>query len=308
MPSPSPSISSPVSAAIIASAVSLFPTSAGRIAAFGGFAAIWVVFNLARAVADQSPIVIANADAASRLESGLFGGRLPSEYLQTRLFDPGRVDGADIVLSVVHGSFFVSPFVAAGLIWWKRRSLFRQYALVTAITFAIGLVGFALLPTAPPWLSDPDDVTRITHHVLRDTAGVSLGGDDGGTVAREGFWFEPNHLAALPSVHVAAAAPVLLVLRSFGRGALAVEAVYAMAMSYSVVYLGEHFVIDAVLGWVVALAGWGIVPRWIAKRRSSMAKTRTGMNRHREGSVTSLFQKARASPTVPSRAASSPDP
>ncbi len=256
-----------------------------------------MVFSLARAVADQSPIVIANADAAPRLESGLFGGRLPSEYLQTRLFDPGRVDGADIVLSVVDGSFFVSPFVAAGLIWWKRRSLFRQYALATAITFAFGLVGFVLLPTAPPWLSDPDDVTRITHHVLRDTAGVSLGGDDGGTVAREGFWFEPNHLAA-----------VLLVLRSFGRGALAVGAVYAMAMSYSVVYLGEHFVIDAVLGWVVALAGWGIVPRWIAKRRSSMARTRTGMNRHHEGSVTSLFQKARASPTVPSRAASSPDP
>jgi len=155
----------------------------------------------------------------------------------------------------------VTPFVAAGLIWWRRRSLFRHYALATATTFAIGLVGFILVPTAPPWLSDPDDVTRITHEVLRDTAGVSLGGDDGGTVARDGFWVEPNHLAALPSVHVAAAVLVFLALRSFGRVALAVGAVYAVAMSYSVVYLGEHFVIDVVLGWVVALVGWRLARR-----------------------------------------------
>jgi membrane-associated phospholipid phosphatase len=149
----------------------------------------------------------------------------------------------------------VTPFVAAGLIWWRRRSLFRHYALATATTFAIGLVGFILVPTAPPWLSDPDDVTRITHEVLRDTAG------DGGMVARDGFWVEPNHLAALPSVHVAAAVLVFLALRSFGRVALAVGAVYAVAMSYSVVYLGEHFVIDVVLGWVVALVGWRLARR-----------------------------------------------
>ncbi len=252
------------SAAIIASAVSLFPAIRPALAAFGGFTAIWVVFNLARAVADTTPLALAGAHAVSRWESALFGGRLPSEYLQLWLYDVGDIQVYDGALSIVYGSFFIAPFLVAGVVWWKRRSLFPRYAAATAICFGIGLVGFVLLPTAPPWLSDSDDVRRITHQVVESTTGVSLGGDGGGAVDREGFRFEPNHLAALPSVHVAAVVMVFLVLRQFGRALSLAGGVYALAMTFSVVYLGEHFVIDAVLGWVLALAGWGIARRWLA--------------------------------------------
>lgn len=250
------------SAAIVASAIHLFPAIRPALAALGGYAAVWVVFNLVRAVAEDAGLATAGAGAVARWEGALFGGKLPSATLQAAWFDPAHTRVHDVVLSLVHGSFFVVPFLVAGVLWWKRRAQFRFYMTATAVTFALGLVGFLLLPTAPPWLSEPGDVTRVTHHVLQQSTGVSFGRSDGG----DGFWFEPNHLAALPSIHVAVTVLVFAAARSFGRVAGVLGALYALTMSVAVVYLGEHFVLDAILGWVVAVAGWKVTPRVAASR------------------------------------------
>lgn len=245
------------SAAIVASAVHLFPAVLPALAALGGYAAVWVVFNLVRAVAEDAGVAVVGANAVSRLEHAVFGGTLPSAWMQEAWFDPDHVRAHDVLLSIVHGSFFVVPFVVAGALWWKRRAQFRVYARATAATFALGLIGFLLLPTAPPWMSDPGEVTRVTHHVLEQTAGVSIGRSGDGA----GFWFEPNDLAALPSIHVAATVLVFLVARSIGRLAGVLGGIYALLMTVAVVSLGEHFVLDALLGWGVALAGWNITRR-----------------------------------------------
>ena len=239
------------SAAIIASAIHLFPAIRPALAAVGGFAGVWLGFNLVRAVAEDTGLALAGVGTVADVESAIFGGQLPSEWLQSRFFDPDHIRFQDMALSLVHGSFFVVPFVVAAVVWWKRRELFRPYLIATAVTFALGLIGFILLPTAPPWMSDPDEVTRVTHHVVERTSGVSLGGDDG-----EGFWFEPNDMAAMPSVHVAVAVLVFLLAMQVGRTFAVLGGIYAVLMSVAVVYLGEHFLLDAVLGWGIAVVGW----------------------------------------------------
>ena len=83
------------------------------------------------------------------------------------------------------------------------------------------------------------------------------------------FWFEPNDLAALPSVHVAATVLVCLASLRVGRFAGVLGALYALAMTIAVVYLGEHFVLDALLGWAVALAGWNVAGRIMPNQRES---------------------------------------
>jgi membrane-associated phospholipid phosphatase len=40
------------------------------------------------------------------------------------------------------------------------------------------------------------------------------------------------------------------------RGALAA---YTLAMGWTLVYGGEHFVLDIVAGWALALAAWGLL-------------------------------------------------
>ena len=246
------------SMAIVGSLVAVFPRVRPTLAAFGAFAGVWVAFNLVRAVADNLPLALAGEHAVASFERRLFGGQLPSTWMQTRWFDRDAIGMHDVLLSIVHGSFFVVPFVVAIIVWWKHRSLFRPLLISTAIAFAIGLVGFILLPTVPPWIEQTDDVMRIAHVVLADRTGLTLSSESDDM----GYWFEPNALAAMPSVHVAATVLVFLVLRRINRVAGAIGAIYALAMTVGVVYLGEHYVLDALAGWAVALAGW-----WIARPR-----------------------------------------
>jgi len=244
------------SAAIVGSVLTLFPGVRLATFALGGYGAIWVGFNLVRAVADDAGLAVADRGVVSSIEAGLFRGALPSAWLQSTFHEPGRVQVHDVGLALVHASFFVTPFAVAVVLWWKRRTLFAQYSQATAFAFGLGLVGFLLLPTAPPWLSNPDSVTRVTVRAL------SLGAPVGGSPE---LGFEPNHVAALPSVHVAAAVLVCLALGTDSGRWWIPGAAYAVTMSVAVVYLGEHFLLDALLGWVIALAGWRLARWWAAR-------------------------------------------
>lgn len=251
------------SAAIIASLVALFPAIVPALAALGTYAAIWVGFNVIRAFADDAGIALGGVDLIADIERAMFGGTLPSTALQDIFFDLEATGVHDVALSLVHGSFFIVPFVVAIVLWLRSREALRLYAVSTAITFALGLLGFLLLPTAPPWMAAPDEITRVTHHLLATTTDLSLHDGAGG------FTFEPNHLAAMPSVHVAATVLVFLAVRRFGPVANWIGAVYAVAMSVAVVYLGEHYILDAVAGWGIAVAGWILASRVRARGGAS---------------------------------------
>ena len=242
-------------AAIFGSILTLFPAIRPSVIAASVYALTWTAFNVVRAFADDARLAIGDPSSVSDFEGSLFGGTLPTMVLQRRAFDPEQIQPHDIALALVHASFFVVPFLIAAIAWRRHRPLFNRYLLATAICFALSLVAFFALPTAPPWMSDPGDVTRITHHILRGsgetTADVA--------VSSAAFWFEPNDLAALPSVHVAMAVLVFLVVGGMARrwGRL-VGACYALTMSVSVVYLGEHFLLDVISGWFVALVAWSL--------------------------------------------------
>jgi hypothetical protein len=198
------------SVAIVASAIALFPAIVPGLVALGAYAGTWIGFNIARAFADDAGVALGSATLIAEAESEVTG-TLPPIALQDAFFDAGRIGAHDVALSLVHGSFFILPFAMAAIIWWRRREIMGQYTIATAATFALGLVGFLLLPTAPPWMAAPDEVTRVTHHLLASGTEMEFSDGDGG------FAFEPNHLAAMPSVHVAATVLVFLAARGFGR-------------------------------------------------------------------------------------------
>ena len=238
------------SAAIIASVLVIFPAWLSTVFAFAGYGAIWLGFNLVRAVADDAGLSVADPLTVSNAERALFGDSLPSQILQGWFYDPHHLHWWDASLAVVHVSFFIIPFAMAITLFVLQRTAFLQYSVATAICFGLGIIGFLLLPTAPPWMSDAPTVERITHHI------VFTRGD--AATSEPGFSFEPNHLAAMPSIHVGAAVLVWLASRTFGRKTGWCGLLYAVAMSVSVVYLGEHFLLDVIGGWIVALSGWQV--------------------------------------------------
>jgi membrane-associated phospholipid phosphatase len=48
-------------------------------------------------------------------------------------------------------------------------------------------------------------------------------------------------------------------------------AIYPLAMTFALVYSGEHYVIDCIAGWVYALFAYGIVTA-VAERRSARVR------------------------------------
>jgi membrane-associated phospholipid phosphatase len=80
-----------------------------------------------------------------------------------------------------------------------------------------------------------------------------------------------NDIAAMPSLH--AAYPMLLLLFFWARARPWMRALlvgYVLAMAFSLVYLGEHFVIDELAGWCAAAAvyfGGSRLLDWRQRRR-----------------------------------------
>ncbi|MGN6485284.1 MAG: phosphatase PAP2 family protein [Thermomicrobiales bacterium] len=253
------------SGAIVVSLLVTIPAARGFALAVGAFGGTWLGFNLLRALAGQTPFALAGPDAVARLDEAMGGGLAGSARWQAARLGAlraGDVTWLDQALTLVHFSFFVVPFVVALATWLRNRPLFWRLTLATAITFALALPGFFLLPAAPPWMHDPLAVVRIPHLVL-----AQWGVMDGS--ANADYAFEPNAMAAFPSVHVAATVLVLLAAwgathdgGSFSRWLVRGAALlYALAMSVGVIWLGEHYLVDVIGGWAVALAGW-----WLASR------------------------------------------
>jgi membrane-associated phospholipid phosphatase len=219
----------------------------------------WLVFNAGRAVADNVHLAVAGDTLVAQVERGFLGGRLPSNVLQAGVATPTQVQPYDAVLTAVHLSFFVTPMLAAMILFVRHRVLFRRYVLATMSCLAIGLIGFTLVPTTPPWLlSEPEgaeSVVRIAGNVL---ASLNLVVMSGTGATPKGYVFEPNHLASMPSIHVAAVALIACAAwSSRPRGTiLAAANAYWLLMAISVVYLGEHYVLDVLAGTAVTVASW----------------------------------------------------
>ena len=162
-------------------------------------------------------------DAVPRLEARLLGGELPSAALQGWLVDLDPRQWYDGLATAVHLSFFVIPHAVAGWLLWRCPTLYRRYVLATALVFAAGLAGFVLLPTSPPWMTAgaaPETGQDPVHHIA-DVALLRLGlplRADALAGQDQVLGFEPNPVAATPSIHLAVTALLALVLRRAGPG------------------------------------------------------------------------------------------
>ena len=80
----------------------------------------------------------------------LFFGTMPTVWLQERLKLP-HPPWWEVVISTVYMSFFILPYVVAGVLWLRNRDEWKAFIkLFVGLSFA-SLVIYALLPAAPPW-------------------------------------------------------------------------------------------------------------------------------------------------------------
>jgi membrane-associated phospholipid phosphatase len=192
----------------------------------------------------------------------------PTAQLQRWLYTPG-LHFWDYLVWACYMSHFFASFIIAGVLWKTNHARFRRYVpLFVGLTF-IGYITYVLYPAMPPWMASQfghmPPTTRIIDQVwahLHLGLGVSL--------FAGGSKFD-NNVAAMPSLH--GAYPMLICLffwKAASNRKRILLAAYPICMAFSLVYAGEHFVIDILVGWTYAAAtfyfGSKLLDRWEARQ------------------------------------------
>jgi membrane-associated phospholipid phosphatase len=169
------------------------------------------------------------------LERRFFFGT-PTRFLQDHIYarDLTWFDFAGFLL---HISWFIAPLVVFVVIAIFERKRFPEFIAWCLACSYLSDIGYLVLPVRPPWMEA--GITRV----LEVRQFIPYTGVDN------------NPVAALPSLH--AAFPLMMALFVFARCprlrkmAWALTA-YALAIGFAVVYLGEHWLLDVLSGYVFA--------------------------------------------------------
>jgi hypothetical protein len=183
----------------------------------------------------------------SVLERPLFGGNVPTLLLQRALYHPGVVGWLDLAGMFFYFMHFVLPVAMGFVFWLSSRDLYWRFAAALLILSFLAFVTYLFFPSTPPWLQFP----HLVHKVSDETV-TKLG--LGYFVSPLYRHLNPNLYAAFPSLH--AAYPVLAAVYAWTtrrRVSLALFA-WAACVWFSVVYLGEHYVVDALDGLLYVAA------------------------------------------------------
>jgi hypothetical protein len=266
------------------------------------FALVLVAYDLSRGAADligRPTMWHWQIDA----DRWLFFGTVPTVWLQERLKLP-HPPWWEIVISSVYMSFFILPYVVAAVLWLRDRQEWKSFVkLFVGLSFA-ALAIYAVLPAAPPWAAarctavDVEGGPAGPRCMFRPARGVPDGGLLGAMQTTQdgaNSWIERivgrgwgklnlhsasalldqgqasvNLVAAIPSLH----AGLTLAIAAFLWGRVHPRwrpwlVAYVLVMAFTLVYTAEHYVVDILLGWVLAVVVMFLINRYGARKSSA---------------------------------------
>jgi PAP2 superfamily len=231
----------------------------------------------------------------------LFFGTVPTVWLQERVKLP-RAPWWESVISTVYMSFFILPYVVAAVLWLRDRNEWKAFVrLFVGLSF-VALVIYAILPAAPPWAAARCSAADVAGGpsgpscMFRSARGVPDGGLLGAMqISQDGAnnWVERivtrgwgnlnlqtasalvdqgqasvNLVAAIPSLHAGLTAAVAAFLWTrVQRKWRSFLVAYVLIMAFTLVYTAEHYVIDILLGWALAVFVVTVINRYEARRK-----------------------------------------
>ncbi|SED29641.1 PAP2 superfamily protein [Nocardioides exalbidus] len=188
----------------------------------------------------------------ARGDEALFG-TVPTVWLQAQVVD-GTAHWWDALAALVYVTHFLTIPLITAVAWFRLRDRFGEWLTAVLTMSVLGIAVYLAYPAAPPWLAaDLGAVGPVER--ISSLGWHSLGLDPVARLVESGQ-SGSNPVAAMPSLHAAAALLAALFLwRSVGTAWRITLAAYALAMALTLVYTGEHYVVDVVAGWTVAAIG-----------------------------------------------------
>ena len=148
-----------------------------------------------------------------------------------------------IACTVIYFCHFLFPIAVGMVLWLVDRTQFLRFTVaLLAMSFA-AFIFFLLLPTAPPWYAHDLGLLPGVHDLVHGTLPSA--------VSPYFQRLDADPVAAFPSLHAAYPALGALALWQVSRRTALVMVPWCLAVWFSVVFLGQHYVIDVTGGVVL---------------------------------------------------------
>lgn len=211
-------------------------------------------YDFSRGAADQfgRPVLVKEIYDIELSWFGI-GNQIPTVWLQQRLYVPDQVQTWEALVALIYVSHFVVPWAIIGTLYIRNHDLWRKFARRIILISVSALVTYIVLPAAPPWFAAREGIGEEIFRI--STRGWSvLGIPVAGQIISLGQGVV-NQVAAIPSLHAGMA--ILISIFFWNRSGLRMKiflSLYMSGMVFALVYGGEHYLFDAFLGGVYAIA------------------------------------------------------
>lgn len=212
------------------------------------FLFILISYDFLRGFAD---IVNKNVHFIELIDADKFlFGQVSTVMIQQSFYQPETLHWYDFYATIFYFLHFALPLAFGYFLWLRNRTWFKEFTLAILLLSYAGWITYVVYPAAPPWLAYDrgylPQVTKIMDHTLNFfPEKISLP-----TIYHK---MTPNEVAAIPSMHAAYPFLVLLFCLSYFRKKGLLFIPYVLSVWISIVYLGEHYAVDAIAGAIYAL-------------------------------------------------------
>jgi membrane-associated phospholipid phosphatase len=236
---------------------------------------MWYGYETTRGAADgrvfgiKFPLQI---EAVRNIDRVMFFGNDPNAVIQAHFWETS-IRWYDKVASTTYMThFFLAPIVM-GALWATNHRQFRRFLKRFATVLGVACAMFIVMPTAPPWMAYKQ--YHVIGPIIRNTSrGFSSMGFKAFTHGWKNSLDWGNAVAAMPSLHASFALIVPAFFLPWLRPLWlkAVVLLFPLIMLTSLVYLGEHWVIDGLVGWAIVGGSFWFWNRMEARQRCNRAQ------------------------------------
>jgi len=250
------------------------------------YCVMWLAYERTRGAADDGVSVFGlfqipkqlQVESVRNIDRALFFGHDPNAVLQDTFWER-TVRWYDVGASTTYMTHFVLPIVVMAVLWAISHRQWVRFMKRFSTLLALACLMFVILPTVPPWMAtSPKYGYQLFGELHRDAGrGFRHIGFYGFDSDYKVQLSNGNAYAALPSLHSSFAliVPAFFLPWIRPKWLKALVLLFPVMMLTSLVYLGEHWVIDGLVGWAItggAFWFWNLMERRTRARRSNRAR------------------------------------
>ncbi len=221
---------------------------------FSIFIIFWIVYDSMRILPNYE-VSTAHIKEPYKLEKALFGIKVVEDIITpNEFFDIRNNKFLDFMSGFFYINWMPIPLAFGIYLFIKDKYLFTRFSIAFLLVNLVGFTIYYIYPAAPPWYVK---LYGFDLHigVPGNRAGLARFDELIGYPLFEGIYNKnANVLAAMPSLH--ATYPLIVLFYGVKKRltwANIIFAIFTLGIWFSAVYSGHHYIIDVLVGVVMAL-------------------------------------------------------